>query len=205
AAVGFDPPRDRQRCRDATSAGPGRGERRRRAASCDGPAVVPRVARADPALDRWCAGRSRARCDRGDRARYHARAAGAGQLRRVATNTGIVRSVFSWYSAYGGYASTARRHHTSRSSPVTSRTVASKGSGPSWIVTASESALRLWYQTGCFGAPPIDATSAYSPSCSTRISGVLRSFPDLFPRVVTMTIGRPVSSSVFASRPPVRS
>src|SRR3954454_7086589 len=72
-------------------------------------------------------------------------------------------------------------------------------------MTLSGSALRLWYQTGCFGAPPIDATSAYSPSCSTRMSGVLRSAPLLLPRVVRMMIGNPVSSSVFASRPPVRS
>src|SRR5947199_113683 len=84
-----------------------------------------------------------------------------------------------------GGASTARLHHSARSSPVTSRTRTSKGSGPSWIVTASGSALRLWYQTGCRGAPPCDATSAYSPACSTRIRGVLRSLPVSLPRVVT--------------------
>src|SRR3954471_8852848 len=76
------------------------------------------------------------------------------------------------------------------------------GSGPSWIVTAPGSALRLWYQTGCRGEPPCDATSAYSPSCSTRMSGVLRSLPDLFPRVVTTTIDRPLSRNVLARRPP---
>src|SRR3954454_1754325 len=69
-------------------------------------------------------------------------------------------------------------------------------------MTLSGSSLRLKYQTGCFGAPPIDATSAYSPSCSTRISAVLRSLPLLLPRVVTMITGMPVSRSVLASLPP---
>src|SRR5436190_17984803 len=63
----------------------------------------------------------------------------------------------------------------------------------------------LPYHCGFFGAPPIDATSAYSPSCSTRISAVLRRVPLLLPRVVTMTMGNPVSSKVLASRPPERS
>ena len=54
---------------------------------------------------------------------------------------------------------------------------------------------------GASGAPPIEATSAYSPSCSTRMSGVLRSLPLLLPRVVTMMIASPVSRSVLASRP----
>jgi hypothetical protein len=52
------------------------------------------------------------------------------------------------------------------------------------------------------GAPPSDATSAYSPSCSTRMSGVLRSFPLLLPRVVRMITGMPVSSSVVPFCPP---
>ena len=37
----------------------------------------------------------------------------------------------------------------------------------------SGSATRLWYQTGWVGAPPWEATRAYSPSCSTRMSGDL--------------------------------
>ena len=41
------------------------------------------------------------------------------------------------------------------------------------------------------------ATSAYSPPCSTRISGVLRILPLLFPRVVRMITGSPVSRSVL--------
>src|ERR1700712_2843866 len=52
----------------------------------------------------------------------------------------------------------------------------------------------LKYQTGCFGAPPSEATTAYSPSCSTRISGVLRTFPDFAPMVVSRITGRPLSS-----------
>src|SRR6185437_6138876 len=58
----------------------------------------------------------------------------------------------------------------------------------------------LWYQTGFFGAPPSDATTAYSPLCSTRISGVLRSLPVLAPTVVSRIIGLPFMSA--ASDPP---
>ena len=58
----------------------------------------------------------------------------------------------------------------------------------------------LWYQTGCLGAPPREATIAYSPSCSTRISGVLRSLPVLAPTVVSTMMGFPFMS--VASVPP---
>src|SRR3990172_8281163 len=51
----------------------------------------------------------------------------------------------------------------------------------------------------------MDATTAYSPLCSTRIRGVLRTLPLLLPRVVRMMTGRPVSWKVLPSRPPVRS
>src|SRR3954469_19820394 len=101
---------------------------------------------------------------------------------RSTRNTGISRSVLRWYSAYGGNACTARSHHTARSSPSSSRAVASKRSAPSCTLRASGSALMLWYQTGCFGAPPMLATIRYAPSCSTFISGVLRSLPLLLPR-----------------------
>ena len=46
-------------------------------------------------------------------------------------NSGISRSVFVWYSAYGGYAATARSHQAARSSPLSSRAVMSHLSGPS--------------------------------------------------------------------------
>src|SRR5665647_3103008 len=46
----------------------------------------------------------------------------------------------------------------------------------------------------------MEATTAYSPSCSTRISGVLRSLPVLAPIEVSTMIGTP--SSVLASVPP---
>src|SRR5439155_26829790 len=65
------------------------------------------------------------------------------------------------------------------------------------------SATRLRYHTGCCGAPPIDATTAYSPSCSTRINADLRSLAVLRPRVVSTTIGLPWSSA--ASLPPLAS
>src|SRR6201992_500791 len=58
----------------------------------------------------------------------------------------------------------------------------------------------LKYQTGCFGAPPGEATTAYSPSCSTRISGVLRSLPVLAPTVISRMMGLPFMSA--ASAPP---
>ena len=43
---------------------------------------------------------------------------------------------------------------------------------------------------------------AYRPSCSTRITGVLRTLPLLAPRLVTITTGRPVLSSVVPWVPP---
>ena len=43
---------------------------------------------------------------------------------------------------------------------------------------------------------------AYRPSCSTRITGVLRTLPLLAPRLVTITTGRPVSRSVVPWVPP---
>ena len=52
------------------------------------------------------------------------------------------------------------------------------------------------------GAPPLEATRAYSPPCSTRISGVFLILPLLLPRVVTITTGIPVSSRVLALLPP---
>src|SRR5665647_959696 len=61
-------------------------------------------------------------------------------------------------------------------------------------------ATRLEYQTGFLGAPPIEATAAYSPSCSTRISGTLRTLPDFAPRVVTMITG--ISRIVVPEVPP---
>jgi hypothetical protein len=52
------------------------------------------------------------------------------------------------------------------------------------------------------GAPPCDATAAYRPSCSTRITGVLRTLPLRAPRLVMITTGRPVSRSVVPCVPP---
>jgi hypothetical protein len=43
------------------------------------------------------------------------------------------------------------------------------------------------------GARHDDATAAYVPSCSTRMTGTLRSMPDFAPRVVMTIIGRPRS------------
>src|SRR5689334_15844966 len=54
----------------------------------------------------------------------------------------------------------------------------------------------FWCQTGFSGAPPLDATIAYTPSCSTRINGTLRSLPDFAPRMVTRTTGRPLMSTL---------
>jgi hypothetical protein len=52
---------------------------------------------------------------------------------------------------------------------------------------------------GSSGAPPFDATTAYRPSCSTRISAVLRRAPLFAPTVVSTMIGTP--RSVFAFSP----
>src|SRR5689334_5965787 len=73
---------------------------------------------------------------------------------------------------------------------------------PSWSSTCGL-ASTLWYQTGCFGEPPREATAAYRPSCSTRISGTLRSLPDLAPTVVRRMTGRP--RRVVPRVPPERS
>ena len=56
---------------------------------------------------------------------------------------------------------------------------------------------------GMLGAPPSEPMTAYSPSCSTRISGVLRSLPLLAPTEVSTTTGRPRMSPALA--PPVAS
>src|SRR5689334_22873565 len=54
----------------------------------------------------------------------------------------------------------------------------------------SGSACRLRYHCGCSGAPPLLATAAKTPSCSTRMRGTLRTAPDLAPRIVSSTTGR---------------
>src|SRR5690606_5521649 len=58
------------------------------------------------------------------------------------------------------------------------------------MISTRGSALRLWYHCGCFGPPPTEATAAYTPSCSTRMSGTLRTAPDFAPRMVSRTTGR---------------
>jgi hypothetical protein len=50
---------------------------------------------------------------------------------------------------------------------------------------------------------PLDATAAYTPSCSTRMTGFLRRLPLFAPRDVITTIGRPMIS--LPSAPPVAS
>jgi hypothetical protein len=79
------------------------------------------------------------------------------------------------------------------------------GASPRWSRPPHCSSTRgffatLCYQTGCFGAPPSEATTAYSPLCSTRISGVLRSLPVSAPTLVSRMIGLPFMSA--ASAPP---
>src|SRR5690606_20851262 len=59
---------------------------------------------------------------------------------------------------------------------------------------------RLKYHDGCCGAPPFDATTAYTPSCSTRMSAFLRSLPLRAPTEVSTMMGLPRNS--FASAPP---
>src|ERR1700743_692945 len=52
----------------------------------------------------------------------------------------------------------------------------------------------LRYHDGCSGAPPLEATAAYLPSCSTRITGFLRSLPDAEPIEVMTITGTPRST-----------
>ena len=117
------------------------------------------------------------------------------------TSTGISRSVLVWYSAYGGNAATERSHQAARSCPCTSRATMSRLTGPSCSSTCGW-ASRFAYQTGCSGAPPLDAIAAYRPSCSTRMTGVLRSLPLRAPRLVMITTGSPVSRRVVPCVPP---
>ncbi|SKU82924.1 Uncharacterised protein [Mycobacteroides abscessus subsp. abscessus] len=51
------------------------------------------------------------------------------------------------------------------------------------------------------GAPPSEATRAYSPLCSTRIKAILRSLPDLAPSVVSRITG--MSAMVMPSVVPL--
>ena len=63
--------------------------------------------------------------------------------------------------------------------------------------------MKLWYQVGCVGAPPCEATAAYTPSFSTRMTGFLRSLPLFAPTDVITTIGHSEwPRRVFASVPP---
>ncbi|SHW72776.1 Uncharacterised protein [Mycobacteroides abscessus subsp. abscessus] len=64
-------------------------------------------------------------------------------------------------------------------------------------------ARRFATQAGFFGAPPIEPTARYTPSCSTRMSGALRICPDFAPMVYKITTGSP--SSVVPSTPPLDS
>src|SRR5665213_3422323 len=73
------------------------------------------------------------------------------------------------------------------------------------MARAEGASIKLKYHEGFVGAPPCDATSAYSPSCSTRMSANLRILRLLFPRVVTMMTGSPESRRVFARSPPLAS
>ena len=74
-------------------------------------------------------------------------------------NTGILREVLAWYSAYGGNASTESAQTRSRSaSSWTSRTRMVWTSVASRIST-STSLRRLYTHTGFVGAPPWEATS----------------------------------------------
>ena len=56
---------------------------------------------------------------------------------------------------------------------------------------------RLRYQAGFSGCPPFEATTAYRPSCSTRISAVLRSLPLVAPTEVMTMTGLPWSVLAF--------
>jgi hypothetical protein len=125
-----------------------------------------------------------------------ASARGGDQHRDGAGGLGLVVGVV------GGTPRPERSHQAARSSPVTSRTSTSKGAGPSCTITLCGSATRLWYQTGLVGAPPIEATNAYSPPCSTRINAILRTDPVALPLIVTTMTGMPVSRRVLASVPP---
>ena len=60
-------------------------------------------------------------------------------------------------------------------------------------------ARRLPYHLGWSRDPPLLATAAYTPSCSTRMSGTLRMAPVFTPRIVSMTTGRFITDTDLVS------
>ena len=78
-------------------------------------------------------------------------------------NTGICRVVLAWYSPIEGYCATSFGHRLARAVPSSS----SASTVNVWVPTSTlilGLALRLWYQSGWAGDPPLEATIAKRPS-----------------------------------------
>ena len=81
----------------------------------------------------------------------------------------------------GDRRATARSHHVARSSPSTSAHLHREGRRPVLERDLVGVGHQVVVPHGVLGRPPLEATRAYSPSCSTRISGCLRTLPLLGP------------------------
>jgi hypothetical protein len=152
----------------SSSASSGRGARRRAAGSRWGsPSAPPRRLRRRRcrAPQPTCAPPSGSRS--ADRRR---------QAVLVRASSGMVRSVLRWYSAKPGIRSVTMAHSVSRSSPVSSVTSTGNVSVPTSTVIFGL-ALRLWYQAGCSGAPPFDATMIMRSPSGKYTSGLILVWP----------------------------
>ena len=81
-------------------------------------------------------------------------------------------------------------HRRGFSSSDAVRAVTGSASAFTWI-SAAGFAVRFRYQCGCFGAPPIDATTRKSSPSRPKISADVRGCPLLRPVVVSSRIGAP--------------
>ena len=96
-------------------------------------------------------------------------------------NTGICRAVLAWNSPRLGAHATSLGHSSARAVLSSS----SAGTVNVWVSTSTVIlglALRLRYQSGWAGDPPLEPTIAKRPSpWREQASGVTRSIPDLAP------------------------
>src|SRR5579862_1584957 len=82
---------------------------------------------------------------------------------RVSMNTGICRVVLAWNSPTEGYAATSFGHSPARAAPSSSSASTVNVWAPTSTVVLGL-ALRLWYQSGWAGDPPLEATITKRPS-----------------------------------------
>src|SRR5215470_6213993 len=97
-------------------------------------------------------------------------------------NTGNCRVVLAWAaSSWPGNSATSLGHSLARAAPCSSSARTVNAWAPTSTVIVGW-ALRLWYQFGWVGDPPLAAQIANRPSgWGEQATGVTRSIPDLAP------------------------